>query len=231
MQLTYPPDRAAMPRWSPDGSEIAYMSARRGKPWKATLIPKDGGTPEHLIPGNSTESDPNWSPEGNRLVFARGENAVAGSAGPRTSDIRILDLKSRQVSKVPGSEGLFSPRWSADGRYLVGMDAIGGPSTKLFLYDFSTQEWTTWVSEKDPNAGPGYPAWTSDSRYVEYVAGDFCKRIRIGDDHPEILFSLKGFTGYFSEFASWSDNAPDGSRMFVRDASVQEIYSLDAEFP
>jgi hypothetical protein len=45
---------------------------------------------------------------------------------------------------IPGSQDLFSPRWSPDGRYLAAMNQ---QSTKLLLYDFKTQKWSDWTSE------------------------------------------------------------------------------------
>ena len=224
IQLTYPPDRVALPRWSPDGKQIAYMGVRPGKPWKAFLIPAQGGTSEELVPGSPTEGDPNWSADGNRIAFSSG----IPSAGEK-SDIRIIDLRTREVSVVPGSTELFSPRWSPDGRYLVALN-LEQVSRKLLIFDFQTGKWSEWVT--DPS-GLGYPAWTSDSRYVVYTSdGDnACKRVKIGDTKPEELLSTKALSIYITrELGPWSDNAPDGSRMFLRDVSTQDIYALDVDF-
>ena len=117
IQLTYPPDHVALPRWSPDGKQIAYMGTRLGKPWKAYVISAQGGTPDELVPGNTTEGDPAFSPDGTRIVFSTGEPYQGAK-----SEIRIMDVKTREVSTVPGSSGLFSPRWSPDGRYLAALN-------------------------------------------------------------------------------------------------------------
>ncbi len=47
-------------------------------------------------------------------------------------NIHVADLKTSQVSDLPGSEDLFSPRCSPDGRYVA---ALSGDSTRLMLYD------------------------------------------------------------------------------------------------
>ena len=224
IQLTYTPDRAGLPRWSPDGRQIAYMSAQPAKPWKALLISAQGGTPEQLVSGNSAEGNPTWSPDGTQLAFGTG---VLGASSPQGSEIEILNMRTRQVSTIPGSNGLFSPRWSPDGRYLVALDFTGFGSTKLLLFDFHTQKWSDWVTDPD---GVTYPAWTSDSHYVEYC-NSICRRVKLGGTHPEALFSVKGLKLYFAEDGSWSDNAPDNSRLFVRDASTPEIYAIDVDFP
>jgi hypothetical protein len=63
---------SALPRWSPDGKQIAYMSAENGKPWKIFLNAANGGTAKPLLQDSPTESDPTWSPYGVRLAFAAG---------------------------------------------------------------------------------------------------------------------------------------------------------------
>ena len=223
VQLTYAPDRVALPRWSPDGKQIAYLSHRVGAPWKVFVISAQGGTAEELVPGDTTEGDPTWSADGTRIAYSHGL-----PAGQKQSDLRVMDLKTRQVTTIPGSEGKFSPRWSPDGRYLAALD-LENLSTKLFLYDFQTGRWSDWVT--DPGSVQ-YPAWTSDSRAVVYRSASIIKRVKIGESKIEELFSLKGFSQFFvPEFGPWNDNGPGDSRIFVKNASTLDIYSLDVNFP
>jgi Tol biopolymer transport system component/predicted Ser/Thr protein kinase len=223
VQLTYPPDRVALPRWSPDGKQIVCISQQLGKPWKAFLISTQGGTPEELLPDDTTEGDPTWSADGTRIAFSHGL-----PPGQLESDIRIVDLKTHQVTTIPGSNGKWSPRWSPDGRYLAALDLEMTP-THLFLFDFQTGKWSDWATDFESVL---YPAWTSDSTYVQYVSATSAKRVRLGDHRPENLFSVKEFQPYIiPEFGPWTDNAPDNSRLFLRDVSTEEIYALDLELP
>ena len=223
IQLTYPPDHAALPRWSPDGTQIAYMGSQLGKPWKAYTISTQGGAPEQLLPGSTSEGDPAFSPDGTRVVFSTGEPGAQ-----HESEIRIMNVATRQITTVPGSSGLFSPRWSPDGRYLAALDFEEASKT-MRIFDFQTAKWSDWAT--DP-AYVGYPAWTSDSQYVEYSSDTVVKRIKVGESHPEILFSIKELHQYSTpEFGAWNDNASDNSRMFLRDVSTQNLYTLDVDFP
>ena len=223
LQLTYPPWTASLPSWSPDGSQIAYIAAQPGKPWKIFLVSAQGGSPEELLPQDTGEVDATWSPDGKRLAFGR----LSRETG--THDIQLVDLKTRQTSALPGSEGLFSPRWSPDGRYL---SAVSVDSKKVMLYDFQTKKWSEWFTDSDDI---NYGGWSSDSRYFYYdtvIADNLtCRRVKLGDHHPEDLFSLGALRRYPGFWGFWGGVAPDNSRLYVRDASTQEIYALDVDLP
>src|SRR5258707_12294639 len=113
-----------------------------------------------------------------------------------------MDLKTTQISPVSGSGGLFSSRWSPDGRYLAALD-LEELSKTLRLFDFQTGKWSDWAT--DP-VYVGYPAWTSDSHYVEYSTDTMVKRIKVGESNPETLFSTKELHQYSTpEFGAWND--------------------------
>jgi len=223
VQLTSPPDHAGLPRWSPDGSRIVYLSHQLGRPWKIFLVSSQGGTAEELLPGDRVEGDPTWSNDGSRIAYSGGLPTPG-----QKSDIRVLDLKTRQVSTIPGSNDKFSPRWSPDGRYLIALN-LESISKKLFLYDFQTGKWSDWITDPD---GIGYPAWSSDSRSIDYWSSNKIKRIKLGNSRPEDRCSIQTATMFGTpEFGPWNDNAADGSRMFLRNASTEDLYALDIDIP
>jgi Tol biopolymer transport system component len=136
LQLSFPPIQAAWPRWSPDGKRIAFMGNLPGRPWKVYLVSADGGNPQEAMPEEHNEADPNWSADGNSLVF--GPAPWAEESKPRGMAIHMLDLKTRQISTLPGSEGLYSPRWSPNGRNIVAQSTA---SEALLIFDWTTQKW------------------------------------------------------------------------------------------
>jgi hypothetical protein len=136
-------------------------------------------------------------------------------------------MTTGKFSTIAGSNGMFSPRWSPDGRYLAAM-SFGGIAKKLLLYDFQAQTWKTWVTDDN---GIAYPAWTADGGYVQYEAGSEVRRAKLGDSRPETLFSLKDFHIYNGAMGPWISAAPDNSVMLVRETATQEIYALDVDFP
>ena len=220
LQLTNAPVFAALPRWSPDGTQIAFMDMQAGRPWKILLIPAQGGVAKELLAENLPQVDPGWSPDGKQLVFSRFIT--------EDSSIQLLDLNSKQVSIIPGSQGLYSPRWSPDGRYLA---ALPVNQKKIVIFDFKTQTWSDWVSGPK---GLGYPAWSRDGKYLYFetwvmdTAGYY--RVQLGQTRPELLVDLKDLHQFMS-VGPWSGITPDGSPLFVRDLSTDEIYALDLELP
>jgi serine/threonine protein kinase/Tol biopolymer transport system component len=223
LQLTYPPVRVVLPRWSPDGTQIAYAASRPGKNWRIFLISAQGGTPQRLTAEEKDEIDATWSPGGVRVAFGR--------PGPRPDSlIYLVDLKTRQISTIPGSENLFSPRWSPDGQHMA---ALSTDSTKLFLFDFKSNKWSEWTHQ---TASVGFPTWSRDGGYLYYDSSftdhpDF-GRVKVGQAHREVLVALKGLSLYGADFiGAWTGLAPDGSALFVRDLSTQEVYALDLELP
>jgi eukaryotic-like serine/threonine-protein kinase len=220
LQLTYPPVSAGLPRWSPGGTQIAYIARQAGQAWKIFLIPRDGGTPQELVSEVLDQSDPSWSPDGKKLAYGR-----FGTRG-----INVIDLATRQVSVIAGSEKLFSPRWSPDGQYIA---ALNTDSTKLTLFSWKTQTWSDWVTEPGEF---GFPNWSADSEYLYYDSAatehPTFRRVKVGEGHSELVADLKGLHRYSAPPAyGWSGLAPDGSALFDRDLSTDEIYALELELP
>jgi eukaryotic-like serine/threonine-protein kinase len=226
IQLTYPPLTAVLPAWSPDGRQIVFYafsgndlnlnSLRLGsqKP-RLYTVANEGGPPRQLMQEESLdELDPSWSPDGTRIAFG-------GSLEDPNAIIRILDVSTHQVSTVPGSKGLFSPRWSPDGRYLAAMPIS---SRSLSLFDFAAQKW-----EEIAKVGSSFPNWSKNGEYVYFQhQGDqpSVMRIRIRDRKIERVADLKNFrqTGFYSV---WLGLAPDDSPLLLRDTGAEEIYALD----
>jgi len=225
-QLTEPPLQAALPRWSPDGKQIAFMGRSSGKNWRTYLIASQGGTARDLLPGAEAGFDPNWSPDGKSVVLTLNEAGTPSSA-PTGPGIAIVDVQTQNVSPLPSAAHLFSPRWAPDGKYIA---AIADDSQKLVLFDRDTQQWTDLVSMPI-----GYPSWSHNGQYLYFdttLTNDPALfRVRISDRKLERRASLKGLQRFWGQFGSWTGLAPDDSFLLVRDTSSQEIYALEWQLP
>jgi len=226
LQLTFPPMAADLPRWSPDGTQIAFVDSELGRPMRIFLVPAQGGTPQELLTESRNQVDPAWSPDGKQLAFGR--IGVVGSTEKLA--IQVMDISTHKMSIIPGSENLFSPRWSPDGWYLA---ALPVDSRKLVLYDFKTGKWSDWVNESE---AIGFPTWSRAGNYLYYdtILTDHpsFRRVKVGQTRSEPVIDLKDLRRYaFTLVGTWTGLAPDGSALFVRDLSTDEIYSLDLDLP
>ncbi|HYK37813.1 winged helix-turn-helix domain-containing protein [Alloacidobacterium sp.] len=220
-QLTFPPVRAYGPRWSPDSSRIAFSDDRFYRPWKVALISSSGGSPQVLVDpkNNDVEGDPTWSPDGESIIFHKRD----GMDMDRSAIYR-LDLKTGNVSAIPGSDGLYSPRVSPNGLYIA---ALSNDSTKLMLFDTATNHWSMLAESEHI----GYNEWSRDGNYV-YVRTNPQELIRVNikDRAVESVLSFRDFPQSGDIYAGWVGLTPDGAPLLMRDRSVQEIYGLDLLF-
>ena len=219
IQLSSPPLVAAWPRWSPDGKRIAFYNYSVGKPGRIYLVSADGGSPEQLLPEDpEPKQDPDWSPDGNKIIFG-------GVPPDHNSVIRVVDLRTHQVDALPGSRGLYSPRWSPDGRYIVAMPV---DSLSLVLFDFSTQKWSQLAE-----ARAGFPNWSKDGQSVYFLRSQdhpAVMRVRISDREVEQVADLSDLPTTGS-IGPWLGLGPADSVLVLKDIGTQDIYSLDWQEP
>jgi eukaryotic-like serine/threonine-protein kinase len=224
LQLTYPPLQVTVPHWSPDGTQIAFSGAKPGEPYRIYLISAEGGNLEQLSSGKS-DLDPTWSKDGNALMFG----VLPASDDPQPAKIMLLDLKTRALTQVAGSEGICCPRWSPDGRWVI---ALSVDNQKLLLLDLSTQKWRQLV---DKMGTIGYMTWSRDSKYVgfdtSFTTDPAFFRVGVADGQVARVVSLNNIRRFFPQWGEWSGLTPDGSPLLVRDISTQEIYALDWKLP
>jgi eukaryotic-like serine/threonine-protein kinase len=226
LQLTRPPAQVLAPRWSPDGKRIAFSIGMAGKPQNIYSVSVDGGAPEQLTTGDRVDVYPNWSVDGESLVFSNDAGMVAKSSDLA---VKVLNLKTRQVSILPGSEGLWHPSFSPDGRHIA---ALMADSQAIRLFDVATQKWTELA-----RTAVNSPAWSRDGRYIyfdSYPNKDAAIfRVRINDHKLERVTNLEGLRRAQSSVSGWPwmGLTPDDSPILLRDNGTQEIYALDLQLP
>ncbi len=185
------------------------------------LISSDGGTPEPLLNESRNEMDPNWSPDGASISFSY--FPVFDRTPPNELGIFIINVKSRSVQKLAGSDGLWAPRWSPDGHYIV---ARSTDPRGLMLYDFRSHRWSRIAD----NTYVGAVSWSSDGRNIYYLRRGkdaAILRMQIPGGAAELIANLTGVrqTGYRGGW--WMGLTPDDSPLVLRDVGTEEIYSLD----
>jgi Tol biopolymer transport system component len=163
-RLTHDPFRDREPRWSPDGTRIAFQSNRShsnlSDKYEIWTIRADGSQLEQatIIPRRPVYN-PIWSPRGRWLACDLEENEA------------LIDLNQPVAERRP----LFFPRadrgmgftarsWSPDGRWLAGLlhspDGQQVPGVVLYSPDSK-------IYKRITDHGEGQ-IWLSDSRHLLY---------------------------------------------------------------
>jgi eukaryotic-like serine/threonine-protein kinase len=107
-----------VPFWSADSSFLYYFQM----PPKASFrkIPAQGGESIEIGPGWTwtTHNGAQVDPEGKRIIYSKLDRGVAAQT-------MIRDIRTGAETPAPFTLALRHPRWSADGKFVVGRDAFG----------------------------------------------------------------------------------------------------------
>ena len=222
VQLTLPPLQADFPRWSPDGKWIAFMGQDTGQPWKVRVVSAEGGPYGPVTSIDAAAGAPTWSPDSSRLLFGELINSLDRPPGPPV--VHLFDLKNRRLSVVPGSEGLWTARWSPDGRYIA---ALTEDSRSLMLFDFRAAKWTKLLT-LDLIFDLRW-SWRGERIYLTNIPPEgepALFSMKLTDHRAQRLTKLHG-----THDAGWLGVAPDDSPLIMHQAAGGEIYALQCQFP
>jgi Tol biopolymer transport system component/DNA-binding winged helix-turn-helix (wHTH) protein len=223
LQLTAPPLHIFMMRWAPNDNTLAVMARQPGTPWKIFRVAAGGGPLQPLTPEARNEADPDWSPDGASIVFGRLPNLMAEPSA--TKSIHVLDLRTQKMQTLPGSQGLFSPRWSPDGRYIA---ATTLDQHKLFLFDRSTQKWTVLATRSVAD-----PAWSHDGQFIYFQAfleeGQPIYRVSVPDGQMQQITELGHLHSPDIVDYAFAGLTPDGSVLVRARMWTGNIYSMNLD--
>jgi serine/threonine protein kinase len=208
---------AQMVTWSPDSKWIAYTD------WHELYrVSVDSGAPEKLTSEGFTEVLPNWSPDGKSIYF--NDYPISGHLR-----IRILDLDTRKVSTMPGSDGYYAPLWSPDGQYLA---AIQNPPKSLAIYSVKTKQWNQLkVFEHEW----GFFVWAPDSKSLYLMRGPEevgtgeqmgIYRLTVPDGKWELFTKFTGLNALMNGTLDFVSITPEGHIATMSDTSVTQIYQM-----
>jgi len=115
-QFTYGDQTDASPRWSPDGTQIAFLSNRGDeKQTQICLIPFDGGEARKLTNLKGEFGSFQWSPDGRRIVCSFRKKDREEVEREKDEQKKKLGVVSRQITRVffkeDGQGFLPKERW------------------------------------------------------------------------------------------------------------------------
>jgi len=192
--------RNTSPRFSPDGSTIAFISCRAGSSTDVWLMDRDRGDARPLTDGSSEAHFPDWFPGGDRLAYF-----TIRRHRKELWAVTMEDRSQRQLLALGDDAGPTS--LSFDGRYV----AITREAPDRGL--------STWVAPlaggpprrvTPPDVSAGYPCWSRDGRSLAVdlmrPPDTFLATVPAAGGTPVLLVHEKGL--------SWpSDWSPDGKKI------------------
>jgi len=150
-RFTTGPRRDTTPRWSPDGTRLAFVSEREGKKkGQLYVMPVRGGEPTRLTDLRNGVTEPRWSPDGTRLLFGA---RVGGWAEPETEEERAKSRPPRVITALRyklNGEGFTYDRRA----HVFVVPATGGDPVQLTRGDFDHVD----------------AAWAPDGRSIAFAA-------------------------------------------------------------
>ncbi len=210
-QLTSGPGSVA---FMPDGRTLVY--SMQGSLWKQAI---GSDTAVQLTAGPGYDYQPDVSPDGTQVVFAR----YAGDA----MELQLLDLASGAVAPLThGGAVNCEPRWSPDGRRIAWVSTAGSGHFHVFVGTISGQQLdgaAAWPERKSTTPRYYYsafdhelsPSWSPDGSELAYVGnpetiygtGSIWRRALERNAEPKLVRQ---------EETTWQarpDWSPDGKRI------------------
>lgn len=166
-QMTNSTKPCLTPKWSPVGAQIAYTAKDKDDVNYVWVMGADGQNPTQLAPGE----EPDWSPDGKRLVFSRWTS--------KNYDLWIINGDGTGLEQLTRTREKheFSPAWSADGKsiayvaqfekdYFVNIDkakieTTKGTRSEIWIIDALGRNETQLTGFKGLNHSPD---WAPDGR-------------------------------------------------------------------
>jgi Tol biopolymer transport system component len=154
------------PAWSPDGSQLAFVSTRDGNS-EVYILHAGGSQPERLTDDPATDTDPAWSPDGKTIAFTSDRSGY--------QEIYRMDAGGTNLTRLTNTLASNEhPTWSPDGAFI----AFGSNRDGYWQIYRMNADGTDLVNlSNDPMADDREPAWSPDGLWIAFTSQPVKSRV------------------------------------------------------
>ncbi|MDH3222898.1 MAG: PDZ domain-containing protein [Gemmatimonadota bacterium] len=234
MQVTNSPGQEAWPRFSPDGSEIAYSASYNGNT-DVYVMPTLGGLPTRVTYQSHGDTMVDWHPDGERLLFASGRESGRQSF----NQFYLVSKEGGLPEKLAVPYGELAS-YSPDGGRLAYITKItenypfkryqGGLSSDVLIFDLTTNTAEN-ITENPVNDGK--PQWLGDRIYFVSDQGpNFRLNLWAHDVGTGTAAQITQFEDFDIGFMSAGPDAvvfEAGGQLYLMEDATQEYAPVDVD--
>lgn len=198
--------------------QIAFVSDRSGVP-EIYLINLDGTGLSRLTDIPEGACQPDWSPDGTRLVFV--SPCARNKETYRSSSLFLINADGSGISplmpSVPGGD--YDPAWSPDGKKIAFSSLRNSDFPQIYIYNFEDNSITLLAN--DPPRQNANPDWSPDGKQIVYVGHDYQIRVMDADGGNRFLLA-RNASDYRNVDPVWS---PQGTSVVFTQRLINLTYS------
>jgi TolB protein len=147
------------PAWSPDGSQIMFMSSMYGDP-ELFVVDANGGHPKLITYSAGVDTSPAWNPKtGQQVAFVSDRGGIP--------QLYIMNADGSNVEKInlPDMGYVIDPAWSPNGQLLAFSWRRPNGNYDLYAMDVASRQLVELTRDAGRNERP---SWAPDGRHIVF---------------------------------------------------------------
>jgi len=184
--------------WSPDSSQIAFLSNAASGQMEVFVSPVPGGKARQITNVHGYVTDVRWSPDGKQIAFLYAENGGGGGplqAAPAQLGVIEAEIHNQRIAVVNAQGGellqlsppdlnVYEYDWSPDGSRFATVAAPGPADNnwwiaQLYVLDIASRRMES-LYRPPKERQLALPRWSPDGNHIAFIGG---------------IMSDEGFTG------------------------------------